>query len=224
MEFRDRAAVLTGLYEGEVAGTDRAIGRLLDGVARRGLAGRTVVAATADHGENLVDHAPFFDHRNYLYDSLVRVPLVVRIPGGGGGIRDEEPVDVMSLVPTLLDLLGEKAPASMQGRSFAGRVRGEGRDADREIFLDSGLQERPHKGIRTDRWKVTLDLTEDRYVWFDLTADPGEVAPLSEPPMRAAPLRASLDEWIRRVRRARPAPESPLSPGEIDRLRELGYF
>jgi arylsulfatase A-like enzyme len=226
LEFRDRVAILTGLYEGEIAGVDRAIGRLLDGLRDRGLDETTLVAVSADHGENLADHAPFFDHRNYLYESVVRVPLMIRVPWFDARRRDARPIDVLAIVPTILDLLGEEAPSSMQGRSFAARVRGDGDTSERDVYLDSGLQERPHKAIRAGRWKLTLDLVQRRYRLFDLDEDPGEVAPI-EPDLRhpvSRRLRESLNRWLEEVRAARPAPEAPLSEAEAARLRELGYL
>ena len=67
-------------YAGEVAYVDREIGRLLDAVRRSGWAHRTLVILTSDHGEGLGDHG-LGGHVDQLYDSLLRVPLILSYPG-----------------------------------------------------------------------------------------------------------------------------------------------
>ena len=99
--FRSR---YTDPYLAEIAFADAQIGRLLEALERRKLLDRTIVVVTADHGESLGDHGER-DHGIFLYESVLRVPLIIR----GPGISPRRLADVVRLVdvmPTALDLLG----------------------------------------------------------------------------------------------------------------------
>lgn len=90
------------LYDGEVAYVDRQVGRLLDGLASRGLLDTTLVALVADHGENLGEHGLLYRHVG-LFDTTTHVPLLVRWPGPPRrGHRYDGMVQTIDLFPTLL--------------------------------------------------------------------------------------------------------------------------
>ena len=76
-------AFLRSRYQGEVRQNDRAFGDLLDGLKARGLDASTAVVFTADHGEEFREHGGT-EHSKTLYQELVHVPLVVRLPGAPG--------------------------------------------------------------------------------------------------------------------------------------------
>jgi arylsulfatase A-like enzyme/tetratricopeptide (TPR) repeat protein len=107
-----------GLYDGEIAFTDSQIGRLLDWLDERGLAENTVVVVVGDHGESLGDHGEK-EHGYYIYDATVKVPLIVRVPGSDlGGVRVPAQVRTIDVLPTVLDLVGVKAPGPLHGESL----------------------------------------------------------------------------------------------------------
>jgi arylsulfatase len=101
------------LYDGEVAYVDRQVGRLLDGIASRGLLDDTLVALVADHGENLGEHRLLYRHVG-LFDTTTHVPLLVRWPGpprsGHAGRRYDGLVQTIDLFPTLLAAAGLPVP------------------------------------------------------------------------------------------------------------------
>jgi arylsulfatase len=98
------------LYDGEVAYMDRQVGRLLDGIASRGLLDTTLVALVADHGENLGDHGLLYRHVG-LFDTTTHVPLLVRWPGPPrAGHRYDGLVQTIDLFPTLLAAAGLRVP------------------------------------------------------------------------------------------------------------------
>ncbi len=98
-------------YRALLAATDRAVGRLLDELAARGLADRTIVWFVSDHGESLEGDPRMPDtHGNVAYTPLVRIPLAVRIPGVAPAVR-ADPVSLVDLAPTMLALAG--APDAM---------------------------------------------------------------------------------------------------------------
>jgi arylsulfatase A-like enzyme len=110
LDDADRA-VLSGLYDGEIAYVDRRIGEIADGLRRRGLLDDTVVAVTSDHGEMLGEHG-LYDHKLGLYEPVLRIPLVLRYPRRvPAGQRIAAPVMLQDLTPTLLGLAGVAEPS-----------------------------------------------------------------------------------------------------------------
>jgi len=98
------------LYDGEVAYVDRQVGRLLDGIASRGLLDSTLVVLVADHGENLGEHGLLYRHVG-LFDTTTHVPLLIRWPGPArAGRRFDGLVQTLDLFPTLLAAAGLSVP------------------------------------------------------------------------------------------------------------------
>jgi arylsulfatase len=113
---RDPAFYRAG-YDGEVAYVDAAVGALLDGVRQRGLMERAVVVFAADHGEGLGEEDYWFSHGERLSDPLVRVPLLIRVPGQAAGRRSDV-VSLLDVFPTLAAQLGGSPPESCRGRDL----------------------------------------------------------------------------------------------------------
>lgn len=112
----DEKRYVSDLYDGEVATADGAVGALLDGLAARGLLERSLVLFLSDHGESLggggaVGHLG-------LAECVLHVPLLVRFPGGRHAGPCDEPVQVVDLLPTVLDALGVPVPPGVQGRDL----------------------------------------------------------------------------------------------------------
>lgn len=131
--FIERAIAL---YDGEIAYTDHHIGRLLDGLAPLGLEDQTVTVITADHGESLGEHDFYFDHGEFLYDTCLRVPLVIHAPGYPVA-RVKDLVGTIDVAPTLLELLAAKPLEDIQGRSLVPYMKNETLPA-REYFGETG--------------------------------------------------------------------------------------
>ncbi|MCA9542659.1 MAG: sulfatase, partial [Myxococcales bacterium] len=110
-------------YRAEVIYTDLQIARLFRALETTGLLDRTIVVVTADHGDEFGDHGGQY-HSTSLYDELIRVPLIVRVPGLPPRVVDEA-VSLLDIAPTALDLLGVPAPATFEGRSLKPLLRGE---------------------------------------------------------------------------------------------------
>ena len=107
-------------YDGEIAYADSALATLFAGLRRRGLYDSTVIALTADHGEGLGDHGES-THGYFLYDSTLRVPLLVK-PAPARATEVRTSVGLVDLAPTLLRLAGISVPPTMQGVDLSGSV------------------------------------------------------------------------------------------------------
>ena len=93
-------AALLPYYDATIEMADELVGALLDALDRAGLAGRTLVIVTSDHGEEFGEHG-YFGHGKNLYESNVRVPLLVRRPGGEAGVVADL-VSLADLPPMIL--------------------------------------------------------------------------------------------------------------------------
>src|SRR5690606_10086386 len=106
------------LYDGELAFTDKHIGRLLDELGRLPGAERTVIVLTSDHGDGFNEHG-FINHGFALYRELLHVPLIVFVPNVEPRVVPG-PVSPLDIMPTLIDLCGLEPPpgASFEGESL----------------------------------------------------------------------------------------------------------
>ena len=187
---------IVDLYDGAIAWTDRQLGRLFRGLARRGRLADTVVVVTADHGEELWDHGAFF-HGQSLYDEQLHVPLIVRLPRGGRGRVVPAVVSTVDVLPTLLDAAG-LAPAATDGTSLVPQVSGAGgADGDlRAVFATVSHAEPrspPRHAVRDGATKVIRNIADGSVALYDLATDPEERTPLEQDTPRTRELRAVLD-------------------------------
>lgn len=206
-------------YDGEVAYADELVGRFLGGLRERGLLDRSIVAFTSDHGEALGDHGEQ-EHGFFLYRETVRVPLVLRLPGGvRGGTRVADTVGLVDVAATLLDLAGLPV-AGLDGVSLRPAMTGPA--PSRPVYSETFLP-RYHFG-----WSELLSRTDDRYRYiraprpelYDLATDPGERRNLAAE--RPAEI-AAMNDWIlSRSGGDAPAP-APVDAQTRKRLEALGY-
>jgi arylsulfatase A-like enzyme len=165
-------------YLGEVEVVDKQIGRLYRYLKKEKLLERTVLVFSADHGEAFGEHGGEF-HAWGNFDEIVRVPLLVRVPG----VKAREistPVSLMDMRPTILDLLGIPTPGTDMGQSLVPYLRGEDPVLTRPIVVDAGR--RIQSMIFPDNVKVTRDLNNHVLEVYDLNADPGERHNLADDP------------------------------------------
>ncbi len=122
----DDLAFYVARYDAAVAYADAEIGELLAEMRRRGLLGRTLTAFTSDHGESLGEHAYYFDHGRFGFQTCLRVPLIFHYPGVLAPRVDLQPVELLDLAPTLLEAAGAalSGGAWKQGHSLTRRLRG----------------------------------------------------------------------------------------------------
>lgn len=136
-----------------------------------GLAERTVLILTADHGEAFGEHGDRF-HGHSLYDEVLRVPLVVRVPG----LLPRKVDDLVSLgdlAPTILDLFRLPTPGAFTGQSLVGLLRGDTTPLVRPVVAESTRYKRTM--IFPNGMKVIEDRRIGIFELFDLKKDPKEL-------------------------------------------------
>jgi arylsulfatase A-like enzyme len=113
-------ADLRTLYQAAVRQVDASIGRLLESLSANGFDDETAVILAGDHGEEFQEHG-HLAHYPKLYDELIRVPLVVDVPGASGG-RVGPQVGLDAIPPTVADLMGVEPPAAWRGETVVPSV------------------------------------------------------------------------------------------------------
>ena len=177
---------MTAGYYGMVAQLDHTIGRVLATLDGRGLADDTLVIVTSDHGEFLGEHQMIFKGP-FGYDSLLRVPLLVRGPGFAPGTVVTDPVGTIDLAPTMLTATGQPVPPWMEGRAL--------HDLPREHVLTENdfsiVASIPMRTLTTTRYKIHRYLDAPFGELYDHDDDPGEVVNRYDDPAYEA-VRADL--------------------------------
>lgn len=181
---------------------DRNVGRIVRRLEELGLAENTIVIFTSDHGEHLGDH--WLLYKCAVYDELIRVPLIWKLPGPGPkGRKVQGLASLIDVLPTLVDLLGIPSPQGVQGQSFRAALEGKGpegkgpegkswRGRESVIVQDDD----PSTGdcsrtLRTERYRLTRYANLGIGELFDLRADPDEFVNLYDRP-EARGLQAKL--------------------------------
>jgi len=203
-------------YRAEVAAMDEQLGRLVDGfearVAARG--GTSAIVVASDHGEGLGDHGEP-QHGHLLYQSTMRVPLVVVGPGVPAGVADT-PVSTRRVFHTLTGWAGRPSSESLSAATPSAEVViGEAM----KPFLQAGWQ--PQIMAISGSLKAIL---AGRIEVYDLLADPGEVRDLGTSASLPVPVRAVLDDYpVPSVEPEGAASATPLDQDARQKLASLGY-
>lgn len=169
-------------YRNDLFVSDQALTTLVDGLKRRGTWERTLLVISGDHGQAFFQHEGNFGHAMFVYEENLHVPLLIVAPGlVSAQLRAPQLATIPDIAPTVLALLGVKAPARWRGESLL-----EGRPRVARFFTDpTGLL----LGLRNGPWKLIHDAETGRTRLFDLSRDPGETTPMNDPERQALYLR-----------------------------------
>jgi len=225
LNARDRVH-LEALYDGEITYHDAHFGAMMEALERRGLADETIVVFTADHGEEFFDHGSV-GHGHSVYEELINVPLIIRIPGiTDGALRIDDSVGLVDVLPTIYDALGRPIPNDLSGESFLPLMLGESADAPRVAV--TGFME-GWRAVNVGRLKL-IQRTERRVMLHDLGEDPDETHDVAaERPIAVRYARGLLGLHLAGVERLSTQPteirqETLTIDAETRRqLEELGY-
>ena len=189
MSDDDRRQVYAA-YMAMISLIDDQVGRILEALRETGQDRDTLVVFMSDHGEMLGDHGIYFKGPHF-YDCQMRVPLVIRWPGGSvnAGRRIEGLVELVDLAPTLLDAGELEIPQRMQGKSLLPMLRGE---AETEFVHEQVFAEYYNAWTHGDAYGSMLRTQKEKIVvyhgtgqgeFYDLENDPQEFLNLWEEPL-----------------------------------------
>jgi choline-sulfatase len=218
-------------YDGEVAFADDLVGRLDRALSELGLAERTLLLVTSDHGEAFEEHGET-GHGYFVYDPTLHVPLLARGPGVPAGTALAVPVESVDIFPTVLEMLGISPTAlpgnvKASGRSLASSLRGGGEPEPRPLYAESLMAHLLYgwgelASIREGPWKLIRAPKPELY---NLDEDPQEKHNRIEENHGAAErLLARLDELAPVGAGESAAPsDSGIDPELMQKLGALGY-
>ena len=216
-------------YDAEVAYTDSLVGLFREGLESRGVLDESVLLLTSDHGEGLGQHGEGF-HGYFIYDSTVRVPLILRLPFGDFEERVvDEAVSHVDILPTVLSIVGQEAPATIQGTDLLPSILGRGLESQREVYTESyyslyHYNWAPLRSIRTQSEKFIDTTNPELYL---LSEDEGEADNVV---LRDRELSRSLrDRLVNYARSLTPSGDRTGRLPDLDtetlaQLRALGYL
>jgi len=196
----DDIKYLLALYDSEIAFTDEYVGRLLDELKRQGLYDDCIIIVTADHGEEFMERG-WLGHTITLYQELIRVPLIMKFPGGKAQIIDS-PVGLIDVMPTVLDYLGIDLPGGLQGKtlSLVNPVSIPKKPIFSETFKTqptSAIGPIAFTSVLLGNRKLIHDGVRDSEKIFNLSEDPHEQSNLSDQQSEEnRMLRALLSKWL----------------------------
>jgi arylsulfatase A-like enzyme len=219
-------------YDETIRESDFKVGQILQAIDALGMRDRTIVALTADHGEEFYEHRGC-DHGQTLYDEVLHIPLLIRHPPTiEPGVRVAEQVRLIDVVPTILDLITMPPHPEFVGRSLRAHTEGKGHDlpviggymSNAEpaiVFRKHGL-----KYIYSPRRSALRKRHKSRPIeeLYDIEADPGERRDLA---LRGHPrleqFREKAKKWSTRQPASR-APQVQYDSATVRRLQALGYL
>jgi arylsulfatase A-like enzyme len=251
-DFKDpEARFLHGVYQAGIRFTDDQLGGLFQSLRDSHLLERSIVVVVADHGEEFFEHG-HWQHED-LYEECLRVPLIVRLPDGRtAGARIKAPVDLVSVMPTVLELLGVDptklsglpGPVRTSGVSLGDTLltghepksrpiiselindRAKGGDFERQVAIHANDMSFLYDRVRGHRENGQVIF--DHYL-YDLKSDPGQktdlVAQGGPALAQFEKLYAGYEKMIALEQRD-PSDMTPvkLSADDQQQLGELGYI
>jgi len=162
---------IMAMYYATISQIDHHVGRILDLLAERGLYDDTMIIYTADHGDYMGFHHMILKG-GLMYDPLVKVPLIVKYPGGSSAAATGDAlVSNLDLAPTILARAGCEPAETMAGLDLAARPQG------RELIFAEGWRNRQYM-VRSRTQKLLLCREGRHNRYFDLAADPLEMEDL----------------------------------------------
>jgi choline-sulfatase len=221
-----RSRFLSQPYDGEIAYTDAAVGKLLDELRAEKLYDDAVFAVMADHGEALGEHGER-GHGIFLYAPTIHVPLIIKLPGTAPSTVAAR-VELVDVLPTVLEAANLPVPKTVQGASLVPLLEKThaARNNDRPAYAETDYPHRAYgwSSLRSLRTGKYLFIDAPRKELYDQTVDEADAHDLSTASGAVtATLAAQLDKFRRETSSTRAAVSGPLDPQQAERLRALGY-
>ena len=210
-------------YDAEITFADRSVGEIIDLLDELNLTEDTIVILTSDHGEELYQHHQIMGHAFFLYDSSIRIPLIIRYPNRfPASKRIDQLVESVDIMPTLLELLNIQIPDGIDGESLLAVI-----DKDKKISRVAYSETYKPEGrsnkfaVRTNRWKYIYTPERNARELYDIVDDPMELRNLAyEKREVVKELHKNFFDWLKMD--SKPASRE-LDEETRERLKSLGY-
>jgi arylsulfatase A-like enzyme len=218
---------LNALYDSEIRFTDEHIGRLLRHLREIDIYEDMLIVVVSDHGEAFLERGDtWIGHTKNVYQELIHVPFIIRLPGGSEVHTVSRNVSLMDLMPTVIAASGLEVPEGYE--HDAADLLVDDTETGRElIYSETGRWGREQTLI-SGRWKITNRPDMNGTCLYDLESDPGEKTDAAgENDRLFRQLRAKLFEmdYDLRMKRSKYRVRSPkLSPEQVEKLKSLGYI
>jgi arylsulfatase A-like enzyme len=212
-------------YAGEIAFDDHCIGQVIQKLKEIGWYDSTLLIIVGDHGEMLGEHGEE-THTYFIYESAVKVPLIVKMPGQKTALTVPQPVGLIDIVPTICSLLKIDAPEGIQGVDLSGFLRGTPpADYKRYLYSESVSPTRfgasSLMGISDGRWRY---IQAPRPELYDVISDRQETNNLVEQEFRLARIFADkVAETLEQSVCDNSGSRKTMDAESIKRLESLGY-
>lgn len=224
---------IVSLYDGEIREMDDQLAALFDYLRQEGLMKKTLVVLTSDHGEEFNEHGSVGVHSHTLYDELLRVPLIIRMPGEHPERAIiEDQVQSIDIFPTILQIAGIPFPDnSSQGTSLLPLFKGHKLDREPNIAFSErtpsdglflrALRDASQKYIfEEDKKKGSL-----KHSFFDLKNDPKEQFDIDIPKKKIRGLFAKIQFLIEEGKKVdQIVKKKKVDPETLETLKALGYI
>jgi arylsulfatase A-like enzyme len=239
-------------YDSSIRGLDAELARLFERLRAAGVERDTAVVFLSDHGEEFHEHGRMW-HGQSTYGEMVHVPLVIRWPGKvTAKTVIDQPVHLIDVMPTLLDLSRLPLPEGVQGQSLASLIQLSSAGTGGSVAAANGYRTRPvviekqpldPKGpfpnaaesyaIIDGKWKLIHNKVRPpevpEFELFDAVADPFDQVNIADKhPEEVKRLAKALEGWRGMATAARLKPDSEavgnMTPEQLQRLRSLGYI
>jgi len=228
--FKDRFS--TQPYDGEIAYTDHAVGKLLEVLEAHSLFDGAMIIVAADHGEAFGEHGER-GHGIFLYDETIHVPLLIKLPKGQAGTQVKSMAGLVDIAPTALGVAHIPVPAEMQGTSLLTAMR-RTPNADRESQVLEGRSSYAETDYpyRAFGWSPLRSLRSGKYLYvqapvrelYDQSGDPEATQNLATGSRAVADtLARQLEQFRTSTRSSRSQSQPTLRPEQAERLHALGY-
>ncbi len=213
-------------YDGEIAYADVYVGKIVADLRAKGLLEKTLIVVAGDHGEAFGEHKEF-GHGIFCYEEGIRVPLIFSHPSlsGSGPRRVDQAVRLVDVMPTLLELFGEKSPPNLQGQSFAPLLAA-GKAKELPVYFESLLGQEdmgwaPLTGL-IHRGHKFIALPEPEL--YDLKADAAETSNLfGEDNALAREIDGRLRSYLQAAASRGTSARRNISSVDREKLAALGY-
>ncbi len=213
-------------YLGEVAYADAELARLHSFLESSGLDSRTLIVFAGDHGEGLGDHGEF-DHGLLLYQTTTQAPLIIAHPAmTSGGVRRQEVVSLVDILPTVAEAIGLSLPENVQGQSLWPLIGGSGAFEERPVYAETHYPKlhfgwSPLTALQDRQFQLIQSSDPELY---DLVSDPQQEENIFETNSSVAErMTGELEDLVSQLGQGAMDATSTPDADTIAKLAALGY-